>query len=87
MNHLLVCAASFGWARDVTATSRGGLGWVKGLKGKCLKVGLRDGAEALLPVRLPIVFAGRPSVGGVGLGCRPFRIAQRPGRRAGQRLA
>jgi hypothetical protein len=24
---------------------------------------------------LPIVFAGRPSVGGVGLGCRPIRFA------------
>jgi hypothetical protein len=24
---------------------------------------------------LPIVFAGRPSVGGVGLGCQPIRLA------------
>ncbi|MDO8397219.1 MAG: hypothetical protein Q7T45_05320 [Bradyrhizobium sp.] len=24
---------------------------------------------------LPIVFAGRPSVGGVGLGCQPIRFA------------
>ena len=24
---------------------------------------------------LPAVFAGRPSVGGVGLGCRPIRFA------------
>jgi hypothetical protein len=25
---------------------------------------------------LPTVFAGRPSVGGVGLGCQPIRFAQ-----------
>jgi hypothetical protein len=37
-------------------------------EGKCLKEGLRDGAEASIPVRLATVFAGRPSVGGVGLG-------------------
>jgi hypothetical protein len=28
---------------------------------------------------LPIVFAGRPSVGGVGLGVSPFGSLQRPG--------
>jgi hypothetical protein len=44
-------------------------------EGKCLKDGLRNGAEASLPVRLAIVFAGRPSVGGVGLGCQPIRFA------------
>jgi hypothetical protein len=28
---------------------------------------------------LPIVFAGRPSVGGVGLGCSQFGSPRRPG--------
>jgi hypothetical protein len=28
---------------------------------KCLRDGLRDGAEASLPVRLAIIFAGRPA--------------------------
>jgi hypothetical protein len=28
---------------------------------------------------LPIVFAGRPSVGGVGLGCQPIGSLRRPG--------
>jgi hypothetical protein len=28
---------------------------------------------------LPTVFAGRRSVGGVGLGCQPIRFAARPG--------
>jgi hypothetical protein len=37
---------------DVTAPSRTGLGWVYGFEGKCLKDGLRNGAEASLPVRL-----------------------------------
>ena len=46
----------FGWARDVTAPSRRGLGlgssvWRQVLEGKCLKDGLRNGAEASLPVR------------------------------------
>jgi hypothetical protein len=44
-------------------------------EGKCLKDGLRNGAEVSIPVRLAIVFAGRPSVGGVGLGCQPIRFA------------
>jgi hypothetical protein len=38
-------------------------------EGKCLKTGLcANGAEASIRFGLPIVFAGRPSVGGVGLG-------------------
>jgi hypothetical protein len=35
---------------------------------------------------LPIVLAGRPSVDGVGLGCRPIRFAGRPVRRARKRM-
>ena len=45
------------------------------LEGKCLKDGLRDGAEVPLRFGLPIVFAGRPSIGGVDSGCRPVRLA------------
>jgi hypothetical protein len=44
-------------------------------EGKCLKDGLRNGAEVSIPVGLPIVIAGHPSVGGVGLGCQPVRFA------------
>jgi hypothetical protein len=40
-----------------------------------LKDGLRDGAEGRFRFGLPTVFAGRPSVGGVGLGYQPIRFA------------
>lgn len=67
MNHLQLFADTFGWARDVTAPSRRGLGWVYGFEGKCLKDGLRNGAEASIPVRLahrlrraPVCRRGRP---------------------------
>jgi hypothetical protein len=40
-----------------------------------LKDGLRNGAEASFQFGLPIVFAGRPPVGGGGLGCQPIRFA------------
>jgi hypothetical protein len=36
---------------------------------------------------LPIVFAGRPSVGGVGPGCQPIRFAAGQVRRARQGVA
>jgi len=60
MNHLQLFADTFGWARDVTAPSRRRLGWVYGFEGKCLKEGLRNGAEASLPVRLAHRLRRRP---------------------------
>jgi hypothetical protein len=44
-------------------------------EGECLKDGLRNGAEASIPVRLAHRLLGRPSVGGVASAGSP----QRPG--------
>ena len=67
MNHLQLFADTFGWARDVTAPSRRRLGWVYGFEGKCLKEGLRNGAEASIRFgfahrlrREPVCRRGRP---------------------------
>jgi hypothetical protein len=40
-----------------------------------LKKGSRKGAEHRFRFGLPTVFAGRPSVGGIGLGCQPIQFA------------